>query len=111
MNSRDAAYEQEMQMLIQVTAAEAAAAEASRDGKEPLVDSPAAMNGQAPDSREEGDTVPEPEPEIASGRRKRKRTDEERCVLNIRVLLFCIRLNGTRLQQCTETRTVRVDGI
>ena len=72
-------YEQEMAMLIQVTAAEAAAAEASREGKEPLVDSPAAMNGQAPDSRE-SDTVPEPGPEIVSGRRKRKRTDEERCV-------------------------------
>ena len=79
MNSRDAAYEQEMQILIQVTAAEAAAAEASRDGKEPLVDLPTAMNGQAPDSRE-GDTIPEPEPEIVSGRRKRKRTDEERYV-------------------------------
>lgn len=72
-------YEQEMAMLIQVTAAEAAAAEASREGKEPLVDSPAAMNGHAPDSKD-SDIILEPEPEIASARRKRKRTDEERCV-------------------------------
>ncbi|KIP06985.1 hypothetical protein PHLGIDRAFT_30230 [Phlebiopsis gigantea 11061_1 CR5-6] len=76
MNSRDAMYEQEMAMLIQVTAAEAAAAEASREGKEPLVDSPAAMNGHAPDSKD-SDIILEPEPEIASARRKRKRTDEE----------------------------------
>lgn len=79
MNSRDAAYEQEMQMVIQMTAAEAAAAEASRDSKDQIVESPAVLNGQAADLKE-SDTVPEPEPEIVSSRRKRKRSDEERCV-------------------------------
>lgn len=77
MNSRDAAYEQEMQALIEATAAEAAAAEASREtsGQEPLVTSPAAMNGL---DTKPGDIIPEPELEIVSARRKRKRTEDER---------------------------------
>jgi hypothetical protein len=80
MNSRDAAYEHEMQLIIEATAAEAAAA-ASKDtsGKESLVASPPSINGQGPDTSREADTVPEPEPEISAARRKRKRTDDERC--------------------------------
>ena len=80
MNSRDAAYEQEIQALIEATAAEATAAEASREasGREPLVTSPAAMNGV---DTKPNDTVPEPEPDIVSARRKRKRTEDERCAI------------------------------
>lgn len=82
MNSRDAAYELEIQSLLVATAAEASMQEAARDGtgKDQVVASPATISGQAPDSRE-GDVVPEPEPEIVSSRRKRKRSDDERCVV------------------------------
>ena len=83
MNSRDAAYEQEMQLILEATAAEAAAtaAEATKEttGKESLVASPPTMNGHGPDAPREGDAVPEPEPDISGARRKRKRTDDERC--------------------------------
>lgn len=80
MNSRDAAYEHEMQLIIEATAAEAAAAEASKESanKESLVTSPPSLNGQGPDIAREGEAVPEPEPETSGARRKRKRTDDDR---------------------------------
>ena len=66
MNSRDAAYEQEMAFLLETTAAEAAAAETSKDGiiKESMVTSPPSVNGDKPDSSSrEGDGAGEGEKE------------------------------------------------
>ena len=110
MNSRDAAYEQEMQALIEQTAAEAAAAEATRSpvGREPLVTSPAALNGL---DTKPADTIPEPEPDIVSARRKRKRTEDERCAAVGRVVFRSALTICTRLQQLDETRAVCVDSI
>ena len=103
-------YEQEMRAIIEATAAEAAAAEAGRDpeGREPLVTSPAALNGV---DTKPIDAIPEPEPEIVSARRKRKRTEDDRCAL-IRCMASLSALTVyTRRQYLDETRAVCVDSV
>lgn len=72
MNSRDAAYEQQIQALIESTAAEADAAKAAVV----VTTSPTALTVVIPETN--GQSEPHVEAEIASAsRRKRKRPDDD----------------------------------
>lgn len=77
MNSRDAAYELEVQMLLEATKVEAAA-EASVIPQEPLVASPPTMNGQAAEVDDKSRDGPEQEVDNSNGRKKRKRSSDDR---------------------------------
>jgi hypothetical protein len=65
MNSRDAAYDESVKTLIEITAAEAASVGAGP--------SHTPVNERDPEAEDEGDPG-------LSNRRKRKRTDDDRCV-------------------------------
>ena len=75
MNSRDAAYDESLQAIIEASAAEAAAAEAAAAAAQegtspgPVTKTEPTTNGHADD---------EPVPETTNGgRRKRKRTEDD----------------------------------
>ncbi len=70
MNSRDAAYDESLQAIIEASAAEAAANAVPQDGSSPAV--------VKPDLVVNGHTENDPEAEVVvPGRKKRKRTEDD----------------------------------
>ena len=78
MNSRDAAYEQEVQMLLEATKAAATAAEASAAAPQPLVASPPTLNGLPAEADEKDRDALDQEAESGAARKKRKRSGDEK---------------------------------
>jgi hypothetical protein len=75
MNSRDAAYEQQIQALIESTAAEA---DAATKAATVVTTSPTVLTVIIPDTNTNGHSEPHVDVEVASAsRRKRKRPDDD----------------------------------
>ena len=81
MNSRDAAYDESLQAILEATAAEAAASAAAEEAAAAAAaaaTSPPAASLKSEQSVNGHPAEQEPEPEVVvGGRRKRKRTDDD----------------------------------